>query len=162
VIFGAVVLAAAVASASPRHTNRLAHDTSRYLLQHASNPIDWYPWGDEALKTARKQNKPIFLSIGYSTCHWCHVMEAESFSNAEIGALMNAHFVAILVDREERPDAGHLLADRAHRAHGRVHAAGQQREGLLIELGRASRCGDDCPAHTPACRRSQSRCSSVK
>ena len=103
-IFGAVVLAAAVASASPRHTNRLAHDTSRYLLQHASNPIDWYPWGDEALKTARKQNKPIFLSIGYSTCHWCHVMEAESFSNAEIGALMNAHFVAILVDREERPD----------------------------------------------------------
>jgi uncharacterized protein YyaL (SSP411 family) len=104
VIFGALILAAAVAGASPPHTNRLAHETSRYLLQHATNPIDWYPWGEAALKAAREENKPIFLSIGYSTCHWCHVMEAESFSNSEIGVLMNAHFIAIKVDREERPD----------------------------------------------------------
>ncbi len=103
-ILGSLILAAAVASTPPRHTNRLAHETSRYLLQHASNPIDWYPWGEAALKAAREQNKPIFLSIGYSTCHWCHVMEQESFSDKEIGALMNARFIAIKVDREERPD----------------------------------------------------------
>ena len=84
--------------------NRLAHETSPYLKQHATNPIDWYPWSEEALKEAREQNKPIFLSIGYSTCHWCHVMNAESFSDKDIGALMNANFVAINVDREERPD----------------------------------------------------------
>jgi uncharacterized protein YyaL (SSP411 family) len=88
----------------PKHTNRLAHETSRYLLQHATNPVDWYPWGDAALKAAREQNKLIFLSIGYSTCHWCHVMEAESFSSEAIGAAMNEHFIAIKVDREERPD----------------------------------------------------------
>ena len=103
-IFGAVIFAVAVASAPPRHTNRLAHETSRYLLQHASNPIDWYPWGEAALRAAREQHKPIFLSIGYSTCHWCHVMEEESFSNSEIGSLMNGSFIAIKVDREERPD----------------------------------------------------------
>jgi uncharacterized protein YyaL (SSP411 family) len=88
--------------AHPR--NRLFHETSPYLRQHAKNPIDWYPWSAEALKTAKDQNKPIFLSIGYSTCHWCHVMNAESFSNEDIGALMNANFIAINVDREERPD----------------------------------------------------------
>jgi uncharacterized protein YyaL (SSP411 family) len=95
---------AVAASPPPKHTNRLAHETSRYLLQHATNPVDWYPWGDAALKAARAQNKLIFLSIGYSTCHWCHVMEAESFSNEAIGAAMNEHFIAIKVDREERPD----------------------------------------------------------
>jgi len=84
--------------------NRLSRESSPYLKQHATNPIDWYPWGDEALKAAKDQNKPIFLSIGYSTCHWCHVMAAESFSDAEVGALMNAGFIAIKVDREERPD----------------------------------------------------------
>ncbi len=84
--------------------NRLSHESSPYLRQHATNPIDWYPWDDEALKAAKDQNKPIFLSIGYSTCHWCHVMNAESFSDAEVGALMNASFIAINVDREERPD----------------------------------------------------------
>ncbi len=84
--------------------NRLSRESSPYLKQHATNPIDWYPWGEEALKAAREQNKPIFLSIGYSTCHWCHVMAAESFSDAEVGALMNADFIAINVDREERPD----------------------------------------------------------
>jgi uncharacterized protein YyaL (SSP411 family) len=89
--------------ASPRE-NRLSRESSPYLKQHAKNPINWYPWGAEALNEAKKQNKPIFISIGYSTCHWCHVMNAESFSNDEIGTLMNASFIAIKVDREERPD----------------------------------------------------------
>ncbi|MCA9669495.1 MAG: thioredoxin domain-containing protein [Myxococcales bacterium] len=84
--------------------NRLASEKSPYLLQHARNPVDWYPWGDEALARARAEDKPIFLSVGYSTCHWCHVMERESFEDAEVAALMNAHFINIKVDREERPD----------------------------------------------------------
>jgi uncharacterized protein len=89
---------------SYRHTNRLINETSPYLLQHAHNPVDWYPWGDEALQKARQEEKPILLSVGYSACHWCHVMERESFENEQIAALMNQHFVAIKVDREERPD----------------------------------------------------------
>ncbi len=84
--------------------NRLAHETSPYLRQHADNPVDWYPWGDEALTKAREEQKPILLSIGYSTCHWCHVMAHESFEDPEIAAQMNASFVSIKVDREERPD----------------------------------------------------------
>jgi len=92
------------APSAPPRENRLSRESSPYLKQHASNPIDWYPWSEEALNKAKKQNKLIFLSIGYSTCHWCHVMNAESFSNEEIGALMNANFIAIKVDREERPD----------------------------------------------------------
>jgi uncharacterized protein len=84
--------------------NRLASETSPYLLQHAENPVDWYPWGPEALERARAEDRPIFLSIGYAACHWCHVMERESFENPEIAALMNEHFVSIKVDREERPD----------------------------------------------------------
>ncbi len=84
--------------------NRLAHEKSPYLLQHAYNPVDWYPWGEEAFVRARRENKPIFLSIGYSTCHWCHVMERESFENEEVAALMNEYFVCIKLDREERPD----------------------------------------------------------
>lgn len=86
------------------HINRLHQETSPYLLQHAHNPVDWYPWGPEALALSRSQEKPILLSIGYSACHWCHVMEHESFENEEIAALMNEHFVCIKVDREERPD----------------------------------------------------------
>ncbi len=86
------------------HTNRLAHEKSPYLLQHAHNPVDWYPWGEEAFAKARRENKPIFLSVGYSTCHWCHVMEHESFENEEVAAIMNREFVNIKVDREERPD----------------------------------------------------------
>ena len=85
-------------------TNRLAHEKSPYLLQHAHNPVQWYPWGEEAFAKARKENKPIFLSIGYSTCHWCHVMAHESFENEEVAAIMNREFVNIKVDREERPD----------------------------------------------------------
>lgn len=88
----------------PSRTNRLALESSPYLLQHAGNPVDWYPWGDEAFAKARTENKLILVSIGYSTCHWCHVMEHESFEDAEVAALMNARFVCIKVDREERPD----------------------------------------------------------
>jgi uncharacterized protein YyaL (SSP411 family) len=88
----------------PMHTNRLAKELSPYLLQHAHNPVDWYPWGEEAFARARAEDKPIFLSIGYSTCHWCHVMEHESFENEEIAALINKWFVPIKIDREERPD----------------------------------------------------------
>jgi uncharacterized protein YyaL (SSP411 family) len=87
-----------------RHTNALIHETSPYLLQHARNPVDWYPWGPEALRRAREEDKPILLSIGYSACHWCHVMERESFEDEETARVMNACFVNIKVDREERPD----------------------------------------------------------
>src|SRR5215475_15025775 len=84
--------------------NRLINETSPYLLQHAQNPVDWYPWGPEALERANQNDRPILLSIGYSACHWCHVMEHESFENASIARLMNDNFVNIKVDREERPD----------------------------------------------------------
>ncbi|RMH35284.1 MAG: DUF255 domain-containing protein [Nitrospirae bacterium] len=87
-----------------RRPNRLIHETSPYLLQHAYNPVDWYPWGEEALRRAKEENKPILLSIGYSACHWCHVMEKESFEDENIAAIMNANFINIKVDREERPD----------------------------------------------------------
>jgi uncharacterized protein len=90
--------------AEEKYTNRLIHEKSPYLLQHAHNPVDWYPWGKEAFDKAKKENKPIFLSVGYSTCHWCHVMEHESFENPEIAKLMNDNFISIKVDREERPD----------------------------------------------------------
>ncbi len=89
---------------SEQHTNRLAGETSPYLLQHKHNPVNWYPWGDEAINRAREENKPILLSIGYSACHWCHVMERESFENEGIARVMNENFVSIKVDREERPD----------------------------------------------------------
>ena len=91
-------------SPAPARTNRLAREKSPYLLQHATNPVDWYPWGDEAFARARAEDKPIFLSIGYSTCHWCHVMERESFTNDDVAAALNAGFVPVKVDREERPD----------------------------------------------------------
>ncbi|KAL8054788.1 hypothetical protein ABFX02_04G015600 [Erythranthe guttata] len=90
--------------ASHKHTNRLAAEHSPYLLQHAHNPVDWYPWGEEAFSEARKRDVPIFLSIGYSTCHWCHVMEVESFEDDDVAKLLNDWFVSIKVDREERPD----------------------------------------------------------
>jgi uncharacterized protein YyaL (SSP411 family) len=89
---------------APPFTNRLLHETSPYLKQHAHNPVDWYPWGEEALRRARELDRPIFLSIGYSACHWCHVMEHESFEEPEVGKLLNDHFISIKVDREERPD----------------------------------------------------------
>lgn len=87
-----------------KYTNRLINETSPYLLQHAHNPVDWYPWGEEALLRAKREDKPILLSIGYSSCHWCHVMESECFENESIARIMNEHFINIKVDREERPD----------------------------------------------------------
>ncbi len=90
------------------HTNRLAHEKSPYLQQHAYNPVDWHPWGPEAFEKAKAEDKPIFLSIGYSTCHWCHVMERESFESEEIAAVLNRHFVPVKVDREERPDVDRI------------------------------------------------------
>ena len=100
--------------------NRLAQETSPYLLQHQDNPVDWYPWGAEALDRAREEDKPILLSVGYSACHWCHVMERESFEDPETAAYMNEHFVNVKVDREERPDvdAIYMEAVQAMTGHG--------------------------------------------
>ncbi|MEX2112233.1 MAG: thioredoxin domain-containing protein [Pirellulales bacterium] len=106
--------AAAPQADAHKHTNRLAQETSPYLLLHAHNPVDWYPWGDEALAKAKKENKLIFLSIGYSSCYWCHVMERESFMDEEIAAKMNEHFVCIKVDREERPDIDEVYMQALH------------------------------------------------
>jgi uncharacterized protein YyaL (SSP411 family) len=103
---------------SPSFSNRLLLESSPYLLQHAHNPVNWYPWGDEAFTAARTQNRPVFLSIGYSTCHWCHVMEEESFENPTIAAFLNAHYVAIKVDREERPDIDAVYMRAAQRLTG--------------------------------------------
>ena len=89
---------------SKKHTNSLVNETSPYLLMHAHNPVNWYPWNEESLKKARDEGKVIFLSVGYSSCHWCHVMERESFTDAEIAKYMNENYVCIKVDREERPD----------------------------------------------------------
>src|SRR2546430_12567149 len=100
---------------APRYTNRLILETSPYLLQHAHNPVDWRPWGDEAFATARREGRPVLLSIGYSTCHWCHVMEEESYEDLEIAEFLNAHFVGIKVDREQCPgvDEVYLAAGQA-------------------------------------------------
>ena len=95
----------------PAFTNRLGKETSPYLLQHAHNPVDWYPWGEEAIQKAREENKPILVSIGYSACHWCHVMERESFEDLETAKIMNENFVNIKIDREERPDIDHIYMD---------------------------------------------------
>src|SRR5918996_3849944 len=91
--------------------NRLANETSPYLLQHKDNPVDWYPWGEEALARARTEDRPILLSVGYAACHWCHVMERESFEDPGTAALMNERFVNVKVDREERPDLDAVYMD---------------------------------------------------
>src|SRR5687768_11863514 len=92
-------------------TNRLIRESSPYLYQHAHNPVDWYPWGEEALREAKRRDVPILVSIGYSACHWCHVMEHESFENEEVALIMNENFVNIKIDREERPDLDHIYMD---------------------------------------------------
>jgi uncharacterized protein len=102
-----------------KHTNRLIHESSPYLLEHAHNPVDWYPWGDEAFAKSREENKPVLLSIGYSACHWCHVMERESFENEQIATLMNDLFVNIKVDREERPDLDEVYMNAVQMLTGR-------------------------------------------
>src|ERR1035438_5974500 len=101
-----------------RNMNRLAQEKRPYLLQHASNPVDWYPWGDEAFEKARRENKPVFLSIGYSTCHWCHVMEHESFEDPALAQILNQYFVSIKVDREERPAIDPLYLTFVHATAG--------------------------------------------
>ena len=105
-------------------SNRLAAATSPYLQQHANNPVDWYPWGEESVARARAENKPILLSIGYSACHWCHVMAHESFEDAEVAAVMNEAFVNIKVDREERPDLDQIY-QTAHALLTRRSAGGR-------------------------------------
>src|SRR6476659_11269172 len=100
--------AATSGGATHQHTNRLAQETSPYLLQHQHNPVDWYAWGPEAFEAARARDKPIFLSVGYSTCYWCHVMERQCFENEAIARDMNDRFINIKVDREERPDVDQL------------------------------------------------------
>ena len=99
--------------------NRLAGESSPYLRQHAHNPVDWYPWGDEAFEKARSENRPVFLSIGYSSCHWCHVMERESFENEEIARTLNEHWVSVKVDREERPDVDDVYMTAVQLTSGR-------------------------------------------
>jgi uncharacterized protein len=110
---GSVVLGKSSGSVVTEFTNRLIHEKSPYLQQHAHNPVDWYPWGEEAFAKAKELERPIFLSIGYATCHWCHVMEKESFANAEIGKLLNEAFINIKVDREEHPEVDSLYMDLA-------------------------------------------------
>lgn len=103
----------------PKHTNRLIHASSPYLLQHAHNPVDWYEWGDEAFAKAKQENKLVLVSIGYSACHWCHVMERECFEKEDTAAIMNTHFVCIKVDREERPDVDQIYMDAVQLLTGR-------------------------------------------
>jgi len=107
------------ADGMPKFTNRLILESSPYLLQHAHNPVNWYPWGDEAFDRARAEGKPVLLSVGYATCHWCHVMEEESFEDEEIAALMNEHYIAIKVDREQRPDVDAVYMAAVNRLTGR-------------------------------------------
>ena len=112
VLFSLPILRAqTAASPAPEHTNRLIHEKSPYLLEHAHNPVDWYPWGEEAFAKAHRENKPIFLSVGYSTCHWCHVLERESFENPAIAKLMNDSFVSIKGGPRGAPRRRHYLHD---------------------------------------------------
>jgi len=102
-----------------KYTNELIHESSPYLLQHAHNPVNWYPWGDAALKKAKDENKMLIISVGYSACHWCHVMEHESFEDTVVAKLMNDNFVCIKVDREERPDVDQIYMTAAQLMTGR-------------------------------------------
>ena len=106
-------------SRSSCQQNRLCKEKSPYLLQHACNPVDWYPWGEEAFEAARREDKPIFLSVGYSTCHWCHVMAHESFEDPNVARLLNQSFICIKVDREERPDIDQIYMAAAIAVSGR-------------------------------------------
>ncbi len=127
--------------------NRLNKETSPYLLQHADNPVDWYPWGEEAFEQARAEDKPIFLSVGYAACHWCHVMAHESFEDARIAQLMNEKFVNIKVDREERPDVDsiYMQAVQAQTGHG-----GWPMSVFLTPEGRPFFGGTYFPPRVPA------------
>ncbi len=117
--FGLPACQSQSATKMPTHTNQLIHESSPYLLQHAHNPVDWYPWGNTAWEKAKKENKLVIVSIGYSACHWCHVMEHESFEDSVVADLMNRHFVSIKVDREERPDVDQIYMDAVQLITGR-------------------------------------------
>ena len=128
--------------------NRLARETSPYLLQHAHNPVDWYPWGEEAFTRARAEDKPLLLSVGYSACHWCHVMERESFEDDSVAALLNRDFVPIKVDREERPDV-----DRLYMTAAQAMGLGG---GWLVKWQRKNSLAVFCPTVAPFTRSSAS------
>ncbi len=102
-----------------KYTNNLIHETSPYLLQHAHNPVDWHPWNDETLELAKKEDKLLLISIGYAACHWCHVMERESFEDSAVAAVMNEHFINVKVDREERPDVDQIYMNAVQLLTGR-------------------------------------------
>src|SRR5690625_4318035 len=102
----------------PPYANQLIHQSSPYLLEHAHNPVNWYPWGEDALQKAKSENKPLIISIGYAYCHWCHVMEKECYSDEEVAEYMNAHFVSIKIDREERPDIDQIYMNASMMLNG--------------------------------------------
>src|SRR5438132_8564965 len=133
-----------------KHSNHLIHETSPDLLQHAHNPVDWYSWGDEAFQKAKSQNRPILLSIGYSACHWCHVMERESFEDEKIAALMNDLFVNIKVDREERPDLDEIYMNAVQMLTGR---GGWPMTVFLTPEGKPFYGGTDFTLKQPSCVR---------
>jgi len=128
---------------SPVYTNRLILEASPYLIQHAHNPVNWYPWGDEAFTAAKQQNKPIFLSIGYATCHWCHVMERESFESVDIAKILNDNYIAIKVDREQLPDVDAMYMTAVMMITG---SGGWPMSSWLDEQGRPFHGGTYFPA----------------
>lgn len=138
--------------------NRLAKETSPYLLQHAENPVDWYPWGDEAFEKAARENKPMFLSVGYATCYWCHVMAKESFADPGIASILNRHFVPVKVDREERPDIDQLYMRAYQRMSG--GAGGWPLSLFLTPEGRPFFGGTYFPKNAAGVCRDSGRCSS--
>ena len=136
---------------SPGHTNELANETSPYLLMHAHNPVNWRAWNEETLAKAKAENKPIFLSIGYSSCHWCHVMERESFLDKEIAEYLNKHFICIKVDREERPDVDEIYMESLNtwnRMTGSRRGGGWPLSMFLLPDGRPFFGGTYFPART--------------
>ena len=132
----------------PKYTNQLVHESSPYLLQHAHNPVNWMPWSEEIFKIARKQDKPILVSIGYSTCHWCHVMERESFEDKVVAAYMNEHFINVKIDREERPDLDDIYMEAVQRITG---SGGWPLNCFLLPDGRPFYGGTYFPTQ-PRCR----------
>jgi uncharacterized protein YyaL (SSP411 family) len=119
------------------NTNRLAAESSPYLLMHAHNPVDWFPWGEEAFAKARTGNKLLIVSIGYAACHWCHVMESESFSDEGVAQIMNNHFVSIKVDREERPDIDGIYMSAVQIISGQ---GGWPLNAIVLPDGKPARC----------------------
>ena len=133
--------------------NRLADEKSPYLLQHADNPVNWHAWGEDAFAEAVRQDKPIFLSVGYSTCHWCHVMAHESFESAAVADVLNAHFIPVKVDREERPDVDRVYMTFVQATTG---SGGWPMSVWLTPISRPTRAGAG-QVSSKCCRRSRVR-----